>query len=63
MKVLKVIQKKKDKEGKEKTYSNFYVVCDNGKRIPIMPVYYELKDGTVYSSSRELSIIADIESK
>lgn len=39
MRVIKVVSKKtyKNKDGKERHYVNFYVECDNGTRISIIP--------------------------
>lgn len=56
VKVIKKVSDKtyKNKEGKERHYTNFYLVMDNGKLIPINPVY------NIKSSYDNLNLIADL---
>ena len=58
MEIVKTVTKKKDSKGVERNFVNFYVRLDNGNLISIAPKQLELKDGTIYSSFRELNTIA-----
>ena len=58
MEIVKTVSKKKDSKGVERNFINFYVRLENGNLISISPKQFVLKDGTEFSSFRELNTIA-----
>lgn len=60
-KLVMVVKPYTTKDGKERKDYRFYLVLTNGKRIRVMPYYFEdKKSGEIYSTAHDLHLCAEV---